>query len=71
MDQSDGLIFAYLLDGQGGGRELNWEEIRTWSPEDGVLWVHLDRTGEQARSWVSNETHIDKATTETQGRKPL
>jgi zinc transporter len=65
MDQSDGLLFAYVLDGQGGGRELNWQGIRAWSPADGVLWVHLDRTGDKARSWVSDETGIDKATSET------
>ena len=65
MDQSDGLIFAYVLDGQGGGRELDWQGVRAWSPRDGVLWVHLDRTGDQAQSWVTNETGIDRATTET------
>ena len=65
MDQDDGLIFAYVLDGQGGGRELDWQGIRAWSPEDGVLWVHLDRTGAGAQAWVSNEIGIDKATTET------
>jgi len=65
MDQGDGLLFAYVLDGQGGGTELDWQGIRSWSPQQGVLWVHLDRTGEGAQSWVSNETGIDKATTET------
>ena len=45
VDQGNGLLFAYVLDGQGGGRELDWEGIRAWSPEDGVLWVHLDRKG--------------------------
>ena len=65
IDQGNGLLFACVLDGQGGGRELDWEGIRAWSPEDDVLWVHLDRTGEQARAWVSDETGIDKATTET------
>jgi len=65
MDHSNGLLFAFVLDGHGGGRELNWQGIRNWSPSNGVLWVHLDRTGDEARSWVSNETGIDKATTET------
>lgn len=64
-DQADGLLFAYVLDGQGGGRELDWPGIKAWSPEDGVLWVHLDRTGAKARSFVSDEIGIDKATAET------
>lgn len=65
MEGSGGLIFAYLLDGEGGGEELNWQEVRDWKPGDGTLWVHLDRTGEQARSWLVNETGIDDATAET------
>ncbi len=65
MDQVDGLLFAYVLDGEGGGREIDWPGIKAWKPEDGVLWVHGDRTGERMRSWVSHETGIDEATTET------
>ncbi len=65
MDGSGGLLFAYLLDGKGGGKELSWQEIRAWRPEQGTLWVHLDRTGELARSWITNETGIDEATAET------
>lgn len=65
MDGSGGLLFAYLLDGKGGGKELDWQEIRAWRPEQGTLWVHLDRTGELARSWITNETGIDEATAET------
>ena len=59
------MLFAYVLDGQGGGTELDWQGIRAWTPEDGVLWVHLDRTGTAAQAWVSDEIGIDKATTET------
>lgn len=65
MTDSDGLLFAYLLDGKGGGREIGWPAIRDWQPEDGVLWVHLDRTGDQATRWVTDETGIDRATAET------
>ncbi len=65
MEESGGLLFAYLLDGEGGGREIGWDEIQAWKPEEGVLWVHLDRTGERASSWVTNETGIDHATAET------
>jgi zinc transporter len=65
MENSGGLLFAYLLDGDGGGRELDWRGVQSWKPEDGILWVHLDRTGDRASAWVRNETGIDKATTET------
>ena len=50
MGADDGLICAYALDGQGGGREVGWPEIRAWQPGDGLLWVHLDRTGHESRA---------------------
>ena len=65
MTLSDGLLFAYVLDGKGGGRRVDWDGIRSWKAEDGVLWVHLDRTGELAGSWVTNESGIDPVTCET------
>lgn len=65
MDDTGGLLFAYLLDGKGSGKELDWNGVRAWRPDDGVLWVHLDRTGEEAGYWLTKETGIDAATTET------
>jgi len=65
MEPNNGLLFAYLLDGQGGGRELDWQGIHDWSPDKGVLWVHLDRSEQPAKYWLTNETDIDEATVET------
>jgi zinc transporter len=55
----DGLICAYLLDGGGGGRELGWTEIRSWRPEQGLLWLHLDRTGSASRRWLHEDSGLD------------
>jgi zinc transporter len=65
MSSSDGLLFAYLLDGEGGGKRLDWDGIRAWTPAQGVLWVHLDRTGEAAKAWVAKESRIDPASAGT------
>jgi zinc transporter len=54
----DGLICAYLLDGQGGGEGLDWAGVRTWTPGDGLMWVHLDRLSEPARDWLLEESGI-------------
>jgi zinc transporter len=59
MDQSNGLAYAYVLDGQGGGRPLDWAGIRGWSPADGVLWVHLDRHGQASQDWLHRESGLD------------
>ena len=67
MEQDDGLICAYLLDGEGGGKHLDWPEIETWKPGDGLLWVHLDRTGAQASNWIQKESGLDPLVAETAG----
>ena len=59
MSDGDGLICAYALDGAGGGRPLTWDAIEAWEPSAGVLWVHLDRTGEKARTWLEQSSGID------------
>lgn len=59
MNDNDGLIAAFLFDGAGGGREFDWEQIRSWQPEHGVLWVHLDYTNPGARSWLRAQSGLD------------
>lgn len=65
MSDPDGLLFAYLLDGTGGGRALSWDEIEAWSPESGMLWIHLDRTGDKARTWVLQQSGVETASAVT------
>lgn len=65
MSDQDGLICAYLLDGAGGGREVGWPEVRAWREEDGLLWVHLDRTGPEAAAWLRAESGIDPVVCES------
>ena len=64
MEAHDGLIHAFLLDGHGGGQELGWDDIRSWTPEIGFLWVHLQLDMDQARDWLSKESGLDAILTE-------
>lgn len=59
MSDSDGLICAFVLDGKGGGRPVDWPEIASWTPQDGVLWIHLDRSGDDTLRWLTEESGID------------
>jgi zinc transporter len=59
MSEDDGLICAYLFGGQGGGRALGWPEIADWRPQHGLLWVHLDRAGSEARRWLQEHGGFD------------
>ena len=58
MTDDDGLVRAYLLDGAGVGRPLQWPEVHRWAPEDGLLWIHLDRANETARRWLATESGL-------------
>ncbi len=65
MSDTDGLVCAFVLDGNGGGRPLDWDGIRAWQPADGVMWVHLDRHGIAAQDWLRRESGIDAVSCQT------
>ena len=52
---NDGLIVAYILDGAGGGKQVAWDGIASWKPEQGVLWIHLDYSNSKAEEWLYDE----------------
>lgn len=58
-EDKEGLVCAYLLDGEGGGREVGWREIGAWKPEDGYLWVHLDRRAAASGRWLQTQSGLD------------
>lgn len=64
MNASTGLIHAFLLDGNGGGRFLNQKEVKSWKPDQGRLWLHFDYTNESAQAWLHNESGLDDLITE-------
>lgn len=59
-----GLRFACVLDGHGGAVPRNWAEVRGWQPEDGVLWIHLERDEREAQGWVQAESGLDPVVVE-------
>ncbi|MBI9074061.1 MAG: zinc transporter ZntB [Desulfatibacillum sp.] len=58
MDNETGLIYAFLLDGKGGGISIDWEAIRAWTPEQGALWLHLDYLHKDAMDWLQEESGL-------------
>jgi zinc transporter len=53
-----GLHHAHLLDGAGGATPLDWDQIRAWSPNDGVVWINLNYGLEDAASWLRDGSGI-------------
>lgn len=60
----DGLVAAFLLDGAGGGRALDFAGVRAWRPGDGLLWVHMDLTVPAAAAWTEGEAGLDPVVAE-------
>lgn len=64
MDNKNGLIFGYILDGKGGGVEIDWKRLKQWTPEQGLLWVHLDYSSEDVQHWLRTESRLSDVSSE-------
>lgn len=64
MSEGEGLVSAYLLDGTGSGRQLDWTGVEQWSPDDGLLWVHLDYTAPRVQAWFRHHSGVDEIASE-------
>jgi len=60
-DETDGLWIALVLDGTGGARELAWDAIDSWKPDDGPLWIHLHPRAPRAIAWLDSERSLPEA----------
>lgn len=73
MSDHTGLVLSYLLDGEGGGRKLDWQKIRNWEENAGIIWVHLDRSADETKDWLGTESGLDPVIVETllgEARRP-
>lgn len=64
MISGKSLLAAFVLDGKGGGREIGWEEINCWTPQDGLLWVHADYTEQDVRTFISETSRVEDVVAE-------
>lgn len=54
-----GLLNAFLLDGKGGARSLDWDGVAATTRDDGVLWINLDYSAPDAARWLEHDAAID------------
>lgn len=59
MSAATGLLHAFLLDGRGGARALDWDGVARWTAADGILWLALDYTAPDAAAWLAQRSQID------------
>ena len=60
LNDSDGLLCAYLLDRKGSGKALSWKGIQEWTPEQGLLWVNVNYTHPATKEWIKTHDGLDK-----------
>lgn len=58
MSHDEGLVFAYFLDGNGGGQAIDWGKLKRWSPERGALWLHLDYESKKVQKRLAEESGL-------------
>ena len=54
-----GLRFACVLNGRGGAIHKTWNEVLAWRPDEGVLWIHLERDDPDTQRWIRQASNID------------
>ncbi len=63
MNQPDGLLFAWELDGKGGGRELEWEAIeRPAADESSWQWLHFNYSKPDVQRWMRESSGLSDLT---------
>lgn len=61
----EGLIDAWLLDGRGGGRRLDWSEACLCEPQgDEWLWLHFDYSKPSVQQWMRHASNLSEFTVE-------
>lgn len=52
------FLHSYVLDRKGGRRVIEHGDISGWSPDQGILWLHLDVNNEASRDWLEEESGL-------------
>src|SRR5210317_1598146 len=57
---NDGLIAAYILDEKGGGRQIGWDGIDSWQPDQGLLWIHFVYSSQNVQEWLFGKSGLEE-----------
>jgi len=65
MNESNGLICAWILDGKGGGRQVDWSEANAFQTDrDNWLWLHFDYSNPMVQDWLYVHSGLSELTVE-------
>ncbi|MCB9989592.1 MAG: zinc transporter ZntB [Rhodospirillales bacterium] len=61
MSETNGILFASTIDGNGSGQLLTGQSVTDTVRADTLAWVHLDARDPAARAWIETEiSYLDK-----------
>jgi len=58
IKKNQGLICSYLLDEKGNAKSIGWEEVNSWKPQHGFLWVDIDFSDAHAKQWLEQKANL-------------
>lgn len=64
-ENTEALICAYQLDGNGGGKALDWEAIGSQAGMADMVWIYLDYTAPSAQQWLKQRSGLDEISVAT------
>lgn len=74
MKKTDWLECGYILDGKGGAKKITPALLEKWTPQKGVLWLHLNLKHPKTIGWLNTKAHLPEwvaqAMTDTQESRP-
>lgn len=59
------FLRSYVIDKKGRGQKIDAEEVPQWSPDKGLLWVHLDVSDPHAGRWLEHEARLPAIAVDT------
>ena len=58
------FLHSYVLDRKGGRKVIDAAGIAEWTPEQGILWVHIDINDAASRNWLEKQSGLPFRTSE-------
>ena len=59
------FLQSLLIDAQGHGRPIDAAAVNQWSPDQGMLWVHLDVADPHVGSWLARQPGLSEIAIDT------
>ena len=58
-DPKRGILHSFVLNRKGGATPVTADQVSGWTPDEGVLWVHVDLANTATRPWLVAESSIN------------